>query len=125
MRRKVSLLTISTVAACALLAGCASLGLKGNAKIWHQTHQSVAKALHRGTTTEADVRRLYGDPNSTKFLSNGDTQWTYEATEGAEMGGMGYSPTGNPAKILTLEFNKQKVLKDYSFSKTTTSHKIP
>lgn len=125
MRSKTSIFTVAAIAACALLAGCASLGLKGNAKIWHQTHQSVAQALHRGTSTEADVRKLYGGPNSTKFLASGDTQWTYKASEGSEFGGIGYSPTGNPTKILTLKFNKHKVLSDYNFSKTTSSHKVP
>ncbi len=58
-----------------LLAGCASVG---NESLADSTSESVSRQLIKGRTSQAEVRRIFGDPIKTSFASNGNELWEYE-----------------------------------------------
>lgn len=104
---------------CALVA-CAS---SGNDSIADATGDSVARSLHKGRTTQADVRRLYGDPLKTSFKSNGYESWEYEFTRMQSRPtnfipyvNLVHSGADGEKKSLVIFFNKSKVLQDYTMS---------
>jgi hypothetical protein len=109
----------SMVLACAL-GGCVS---SGNESIADATNASVAGQLVKGKTTQADVRRLYGDPIKTSFSSNGFETWEYEFTRLQSKPtnfipyvNLVHSGAEGDKKALVIFFDKQKVLQDYTMS---------
>jgi hypothetical protein len=105
--------------ACAL-GGCVS---SGNESIADATNASVAGQLVKGKTTQADVRRLYGDPIKTSFSSNGFETWEYEFTRLQSKPtnfipyvNLVHSGAEGDKKALVIFFDKQKVLQDYTMS---------
>ncbi len=67
--------TVLVFMAVFLSTGCAS---SGNLSIADVSSETVAMQLHKGRTSQADVRRLFGDPLKTSFSSNGNETWEYE-----------------------------------------------
>ena len=126
---KRSNVAISFLSLCAL-AGCTS---SGNESIADATSATVAAQLIKGKTTQADVRRLYGDPIQTSFSANGFETWEYEFTRLQSKPtnfipyvNIVYSGSEGDKKTLVVFFDKQKVLQDYtmSTSRIDTSHGI-
>jgi hypothetical protein len=116
---KRSSVLISLLCACAL-AGCMS---SGNESIADATGASVAGQLVKGKTTQADVRRLYGDPIKTAFSANGFETWEYEFTRLQSKPtnfipyvNLVHSGAEGDKKALVVFFDKQKVLQDYTMS---------
>jgi hypothetical protein len=126
---KRSNVAISFLSLC-VLAGCTS---SGNESIADATGATVAAQLIKGKTTQADVRRLYGDPIQTSFSANGFETWEYEFTRLQSKPtnfipyvNIVYSGSEGDKKTLVIFFDKQKVLQDYtmSTSRIDTSHGI-
>jgi outer membrane protein assembly factor BamE (lipoprotein component of BamABCDE complex) len=114
-----ALLVLCVVLSCAL-AGCAT---SGNDSIADATGDSVASSLHKGKTTQADVRKLYGDPMKTSFSSNGFESWEYEfvkmqsrATNFIPYVNLLHSGADGEKKSLVIFFDKKKVVQDYTMS---------
>lgn len=103
-----------------VLAACVS---SGNDSIAEATGDSVAATLHKGKTTQADVRRLYGDPIKTSFSSNGFESWEYEFTKMQSRPtnfipyvNLLHSGADGEKKSLVIFFDKRKVVEDYTMS---------
>ena len=105
--------------ACALGACMSS----GNESIADATNATVAGQLLKGKTTQADVRRLYGDPIKTSFSSNGFETWEYEFTRMQSKPtnfipyvNIVYSGAEGDKKALVIFFDRQKIVQDYTMS---------
>lgn len=118
MKSRSSLL-VSLLLAC-VLAACAS---SGNDTIADATGDSVAATLHKGKTTQAEVRKLYGDPMKTSFKSNGFESWEYEFTRMQSRPtnfipyvNLVHSGADGEKKSLVIFFDKRKLVQDYTMS---------
>jgi hypothetical protein len=107
------------VLACATGACMSS----GNDSIADATNATVAGQLLKGKTTQADVRRIYGDPIKTSFSANGFETWEYEFTRLQSKPtnfipyvNLVHSGAEGDKKSLVIFFDKQKVLQDYTMS---------
>jgi hypothetical protein len=114
-----SSLTTLVLLSC-LLVACAS---SGNDSIADATGDSVAARLHKGRTTQAEVRQLYGDPLKTSFKSNGFESWEYEFTRLQSRPtnfipyvNLVHSGADGEKKSLVIFFDKRKVVQDYTMS---------
>jgi hypothetical protein len=103
-----------------VLAGCAS---SGNASIAEATGASVAAQLVKGRTTQADVRKLYGDPIKTSFSANGFETWEYEFTKLQSRPtnfipyvNLVHSGADGDKKSLVIFFDRGKVVQDFTMS---------
>ncbi|MBO0766130.1 MAG: outer membrane protein assembly factor BamE [Hyphomicrobiaceae bacterium] len=110
------------------LSACVS---SGNDSIAEATGESVAATLNKGRTTQAEVRKLYGDPMKTSFSSNGFESWEYEfvkmqsrPTNFIPYVNLVHSGADGEKKSLVVFFDKRKVVQDYtmSASKVEVSH---
>lgn len=103
-----------------LAAGCAS---SGNPSIANATRETVSANLVKGSSTQADVRRVYGDPVTTSFTENGKEMWTYEFSR-LQSKPTNFIPYVNiihrgaegDKKSLVVMFDKSKVVQDYTIS---------
>ena len=120
-------LVIPLILSC-LLSACAG---SGNDSIADATGKSVAASLQKGNTTQAEVRKLYGDPIRTSFKSNGFESWEYEFTRMQSRPtnfipyvNLVHSGADGEKKSLVIFFDKRKVVQDYtmSTSKVEVSH---
>jgi outer membrane protein assembly factor BamE (lipoprotein component of BamABCDE complex) len=113
------LLPIVALLSC-MLAACVSVG---NESIADATYDSVAANLRKGITTQADVRKVYGDPLKTSFKSNGFESWEYEFTRMQSRPtnfipyvNLVHSGADGEKKSLVIFFDKRKVVQDYTMS---------
>jgi len=104
------------------LAGCES---SGNASIANEDSSSIGSQIQVGSTTEDQVRTQFGDPSGTQFLSNGDSVWTYDYTHLQSdpqnfipIVGAFVSGTNGYKRELVIEFDTNKVVKNYSMNKS-------
>lgn len=102
------------------LAGCAS---SGNSSIAEATPESVGAHIVKGRTTQADVRRIYGDPVTTSFTDSGKEMWTYEfarmqskPTNFIPYVNIVHSGATGDKKSLVVMFDKSKLVTDYTIS---------
>lgn len=102
------------------LAGCASAG---NTSIADATNESVSTQLVKGRTTQADVRRIYGDPMESSFTSNGRESWEYEfsrmqskPTNFIPYVNLVHSGAEGHKKSLVVFFDSNKVVQDFTMS---------
>src|SRR5262245_42608824 len=102
------------------LGGCMS---SGNESIADATNATVAGQLLKGRTTQADVRRMYGDPIKTSFSANGFETWEYEFTRLQSKPtnfipyvNLVHSGAEGDKKSLVIFFDKQKVVQDFTMS---------
>jgi hypothetical protein len=118
MQARLSLF-VSVLMLCAL-AACAS---SGNDSIADATGDSVSRSLHKGRTTQAEVRKLYGDPMKTSFKSNGFESWEYEFTKMQSRPtnfipyvDLLHSGADGEKKSLVIFFDRSKIVQDYTMS---------
>jgi len=102
------------------LAGCAS---SGNTSIADATPESVGSHIVKGRSTQADVRRVYGDPVATSFTDTGKEMWTYEfarlqskPTNFIPYVNLVHSGATGDKKSLVVMFDKSKTVTDYTIS---------
>src|SRR5215470_14025908 len=98
-------------------------GLSANPSIAEATGASVAAQLVKGRTTQADVRKLYGDPLKTSFSANGFETWEYEFTKLQSRPtnfipyvNLVHSGADGDKKSLVIFFDRGKVLQDFTMS---------
>jgi hypothetical protein len=103
-----------------LTSGCMSAG---NDSIAEATGSTVSQQLVKGRTTQAEVRRIYGDPIKTSFASNGNETWEYEftrmqskVTNFVPYVNLVHSGAEGDKQSLVVFFDKQKVVQDYTMS---------
>lgn len=102
------------------LVGCAS---SGNSSIAEATPESVGSQIVKGKSTQADVRRIYGDPITTSFSDSGKEMWTYEfarmqskPTNFIPYVNIVHSGATGDKKSLVVMFDKSKTVTDYTIS---------
>jgi outer membrane protein assembly factor BamE (lipoprotein component of BamABCDE complex) len=112
-------LLVALLLSC-VLAACIS---SGNDSIAEATGESVARSLHKGRTTQSEVRKLYGDPLKTSFKSNGFESWEYEFTRMQSRPtnfipyvNLVHSGADGEKKSLVIFFDKGKVVQDFTMS---------
>jgi hypothetical protein len=115
-----SLRVLSVLVLACAAGACMS---SGNDSIADATNATVAGQLLKGKTTQADVRRIYGDPIKTSFSANGFETWEYEFTRLQSKPtnfipyvNLVHSGAEGDKKSLVIFFDKQKVLQDYTMS---------
>ncbi len=81
--------------------------------------------MQRGVTTESQVKKTFGAPASTKYLSNGDTVWTYsyahmrsDASDFIPIVNMFSQGMHGYKKQLVIEFGKDHKVKSFSMNKS-------
>jgi len=100
MRHRLARLT-SVVLLSLLVASCAGL------KFGKDFPSPKGDSIKNGTTTKADLERMFGTPNQVG-IKDGDQTWTWIY---AQQGGK-----EDMAKQLDVTFGPQGVVKSYSFS---------
>ncbi|HXH63902.1 MAG TPA: outer membrane protein assembly factor BamE [Mariprofundaceae bacterium] len=113
-------MAVTLAVAVLALAGCAS---SGNLVLKDETQKTVAQKIRKGHTTEADIRKIYGDPMETRFTDSGNEIWEYDFVK-AHAKAANYIPIVNmfgsgavgDKKQLVIMFNKDGVVKNYSMS---------
>ena len=112
--------TVAVLLLSALLAGCVSAG---NESIANSSAETVSKQLTKGRTTQAEVRKIFGDPIKTSFASNGNKSWEYEfsrlqskVTNFIPYVNLVHSGAEGDKKSLVIFFDRGKVVQDYTMS---------
>jgi hypothetical protein len=112
--------TVSVLWVSLAAAGCASVG---NERIADATQESVSAQLVKGQTTQADVRKLYGDPLKTSFTDSGNESWEYEfsrlepkPTNFIPYVNLIHSGAEGDKKSIVILFNKSKIVQQYTVS---------
>lgn len=112
--------TLSVLSVSLMAAGCASVG---NERIADATQESVAAQLVKGKTTQAEVRKFYGDPIKTSFTDSGNESWEYEfarmepkPTNFIPYVNLIHSGAEGDKKSIVILFNKSKVVQQYTVS---------
>lgn len=112
--------TVAVLLLSALLAGCVSAG---NESIADSSAETVSKQLTKGRTTQAEVRKIFGDPIKTSFASNGNESWEYEfsrlqskVTNFIPYVNLVHSGAEGDKKSLVIFFDRGKVVQDYTMS---------
>ncbi len=112
--------TVAVLLLSALLAGCVSAG---NESIADSSAETVSKQLTKGRTTQAEVRKIFGDPIKTSFASNGNELWEYEfsrlqskVTNFIPYVNLVHSGAEGDKKSLVIFFDRGKVVQDYTMS---------
>lgn len=125
---KTSANVLMALLAALMASGCAS---SGNESIADATGATVSSQIVKSKTTQAEVRKMYGDPIKTSFTSNGNESWEYEfsrmqskVTNFIPYVNLVHSGAEGDKKSLVIFFDKQKVVQDYtmSTSKIDVSH---
>lgn len=114
------MLTLTTVA----FTGCAST--MGNSSIKSESNQTLSQKLIKGKTTESQVARMFGQPESKSFSGNGDPIWSYQRNT-LHVGILSYVPIvglfandqTDTNKLLIILFNKKGVVKNWQFTNST------
>jgi outer membrane protein assembly factor BamE (lipoprotein component of BamABCDE complex) len=112
--------TVAVLLLSALLTGCMSAG---NESIADSSAETVSTQLTKGRTTQAEVRKMFGDPIKTSFASNGNESWEYEfsrlqskVTNFIPYVNLVHSGAEGDKKSLVIFFDRGKVVQDYTMS---------
>ncbi|HJK85462.1 MAG TPA: hypothetical protein QKA37_02565 [Candidatus Megaira endosymbiont of Stentor roeselii] len=57
------------------LSGCAADS--GNTTLAKTSNEQINSAFVKGTTTQAEVKEAFGEPNDTDIMSDGHVKWVY------------------------------------------------
>ena len=103
-----------------LLCACASVG---NESIADANAETVSKQLTKAKTTQAEVRKIFGDPIKSSFTSNGNELWEYEfsrmqskVTNFIPYVNLVHSGAEGDKKSLVIFFDRAKIVQDYTMS---------
>lgn len=107
-----------------LFSGCMSIG---NPKAQNENNLSQ---LQKGVSTQQDVYRLYGQPQTRTQLSNGNQQWHYLHTDVdmspstfIPIAGLFIGETNTNSHNLLFTFDRYGVLRDFRHSNSQTQMK--
>jgi outer membrane protein assembly factor BamE (lipoprotein component of BamABCDE complex) len=97
----------------------------GNESLENKKATDIKQLLIKGKTTKEEVKKILGEPMSTSILANGEEMWTY-MTGKASPDASSYVPvvnwfhSGSHSKVrfLYVKFDKNGIVKDYTFSST-------
>lgn len=99
----------------ATVAGCAS---SGNQHLKNETETSVQNKIQEGKTTKAEVKSVFGSPDSVSYTDGGNEIWKYSfaklkvnGTSFIPFYGLFHNGTNGTKKELTILFKDDKVQK--------------
>lgn len=98
MRKKLSVLMVAFLVIAGI--GCAAT-LSGK-----KFNYSAVEQIEKGKSNQEDVRKLFGEPLSTRKTETGEI-WNYF-----------FSASGvitNPSRSLDIDFDKSGIVKDYKY----------
>jgi outer membrane protein assembly factor BamE (lipoprotein component of BamABCDE complex) len=95
-------------------SGCSVKTGNSNLENMSQTH--IKKEIIKGKTTKDEIRKMLGEPFNTSILMNGDESWTYMFSKSKSS--FFVPATSSSGKTLFIIFDKNGIVKNYSFSKT-------
>lgn len=124
---KQTYLLAALCAAALTLTGCASTG---NETLRNESETSIKGRIVEGTTTKAEVRKLYGSPLKTSFTDGGLEVATYEFSN-VTSDAINYVPIVNlfgssasgTKKELVVLFDRVNVVQRYSMSESEVKQK--
>lgn len=95
----------------------------GNDSIADATMENVQAKLTKGKTTQAEVRKRFGDPMKAAFTDGGNETWEYEftrmeaqATNFIPYVGLLHSSSDGTQKTLVIQFDKNKIVRQFTMS---------
>jgi len=133
MNRSIKVLIGVTLGMTAVaLVGCTTSMSIGNDSIAKVTQASLKNELVKGKTTEAAVRKDFGDPAGIKYTDNGNVVWQYMYQSSKHKGSAknyipGYALFHHKysgkmhVKQLMIYFDKAGILKNYILSNSVVS----
>lgn len=117
---------IALIATSLILAGCAS---SGNKHLQKETETSVQTKIVEGKTTKAEVKGMFGSPESVNFTDGGNEIWKYAFAKIKVSGksfipfyGLFHNGATGTKKELTILFNGD-VVKKYTMSESAIDSK--
>lgn len=118
------ILVVVSIAASAVLAGCAVSA--GNEAPKDQSQTSVGNSIVEGKSTRADVQAAFGSANTVSFTDTGLEIWSYEFDH-AMPRAINYVPVLNllahganvEKKTLTVLFDEKGIVKKYTFAESS------
>jgi len=103
-----------------MFSGCAAK--TGNSKLAEATNESVSQTIVKGTSTKADLRRSFGEPQKVDFTESGLEKWEYQfirkshkAINFVPIAGAFVGGTNDTTKTLLVVF-KGDVVENYALS---------
>ncbi|MHB1696590.1 MAG: hypothetical protein ACYCSQ_00565 [bacterium] len=125
MKKKALLFFVLALFAVSV-SGCAEGS--GNDRIASQSNQTLSRKIVKGTTTESQIKQMFGSPAKTSFAANGDLIWQYNY-QTSHYTATAYIPIVNlftkdmkgHNKSLAILFNKKGIVKNYAFSNSANS----
>jgi outer membrane protein assembly factor BamE (lipoprotein component of BamABCDE complex) len=104
----------------AVMGACTTAG---NESISDATMENVQEKLTKGKTTQAEVRKRFGDPMKASFTDGGNETWEYEftrleahATNFIPYVGLLHSGADGSQKSLVIQFDKRKIVQQFTMS---------
>ncbi|RQR98592.1 hypothetical protein [Burkholderia sp. Bp8991] len=118
------ILVAASVAASAVLAGCAVSA--GNEALRDQSQTSVGNSIVEGKSTKVDVQTAFGSANKVSFTDAGLEIWNYEFDHATPQA-INYVPVLNllahganiEKKTLTVLFDEKGIVKKYTFAESS------
>lgn len=125
--RKISMLFL--LSASLVLTSCA--GKSGNTKLGEMKKEEIHQIIYKGKTTKEEVRKIFGDPQSTDFDIQGHEKWTYKHVR-HEVKGESYIPvvnwfsrgTDDEKKKLVIIFDDEGRVMKYAESQSNGETKV-
>lgn len=122
--KKIALLSL--LLASSVLVGCAS---SGNKALQKESETSIQSKIKEGVTTKAEVKSMFGSPDTVNFTDGGKEIWKY-AFARAKVSGKAFIPiyglfnnsVSGTKKELVILFDSDKVSK-YSMSESAINSK--
>jgi outer membrane protein assembly factor BamE (lipoprotein component of BamABCDE complex) len=118
----------AVLGAAVIMSACTTAG---NESIADVSMRDVQGQLTKGKTTQAEVRRVFGDPIKTAFTDSGNESWEYEftrlepkATNFIPYVNLLHSGAEGDKKSLVIFFDRNKIVRQYTMSnsKVDISH---
>lgn len=107
------------IATSVFFTGCTAVKT-GNEKLGELDKKSVEQIIVKDYTTKADIKSIFGDPDTTDFDNNSLEKWTYLHVRKASKGinyvpivNMFVSGTNDTTKSLVIVFNDNGTVKNY------------
>lgn len=110
-----------------LVSGCSSVG---NEQIKQETQSTIETKLVKGKTTKEQVKSLFGDPIDATFHETGAEMWKYSFTKESCNASCyfiytawAYRSSSGTVKNLTILFDENGVVKNYTLSESPVESK--
>ena len=116
--------SVAMLAAVMMISSCASAG---NEKVRTETMDTVSQKVVKGTTTQSQVKAMYGEPSSVSLTDGGSEVWKYEYVHATVKGATFIPIVGifaggqnmNKNELIFI-FNSNQVMQNYTVHASQT-----